>query len=115
MMSHVPPYEKFYNPDEYHQITGQAPAGYPGYPGAPISLNQTVNAAPPGQHTVVVTQPGAANVSTTTIDSSLCSPVIIKKSRNLEGIHPLINFLTVTCYTVDLHLSKQLSFSKHFH
>ena len=63
MTSHAPPYEKFYNPDEYPQITGQAPAGYSGYPGAPISLNQTVNAAPPGQHTVVVTQPGLSNVS----------------------------------------------------
>ena len=61
MTSHPPPYEKFQNPDE--PGAGQAPTGYPGYPGAPITLNQTVNAAPPGQHTVVVTQPAVSNVS----------------------------------------------------
>ena len=61
MTSHPPPYEKFQSPDE--PGAGQAAVGYPGYAGAPITLNQTVNAAPPAQHTVVVTQPGLSNVS----------------------------------------------------
>ena len=87
MTSYVPPYKKFYNPDEDPKFAGQVPVRYPGYQGAPISLNQTACAPPPSQHTVVVTQPGAANVSTKQVQSLVvkCALNFYSKNRDFIG------------------------------